>query len=123
MPQAWSPALADEIIARHKGLEGPLLPVLHALQHAFGHVPAEAVPLIALALNLSRADVHGVITFYHDFRQQPAGRHVLKLCRAEACQARGAEAIVRHAEGRLAVAMGETTPDGRFTLEPIYCLG
>ena len=114
---------AVEIIAAHADQEGALLPILHALQHAFGHVPTEAVPIVAGALNLTRAEVHGVVTFYHDFRQTLAGRHVLKLCRAEACQARGGDAIVSRAEQRLGVSMGETTADGQVTLEPIFCLG
>jgi formate dehydrogenase subunit gamma len=120
---AWKPELASEIIASHAGREGALLPILHDLQHTFGWVPDDAVPLVALALNLSRAEVHGVLTFYHDYRRQPAGRHVVKLCQAEACQARGSRALTAHAEGRLGVSLGETTPDGQVTLEPIYCLG
>lgn len=119
----WSPARANEIISEHKGRLGPLLPILHALQQEFGWISDEAVALVAGELNLSRADVHGVVTFYHDFRREPAGRHVLKLCRAEACQARGADAVADHAQQRLGVTLGETTPDGRFTAEPIYCLG
>jgi len=121
--EPWSEARTREIIARHDSREGPLLPILHDVQDAFGHVPEAAVPVIAHALNLSRAEVHGVVTFYHDFRHAPAGRHVLKLCRAEACQAMGCESLVRQAEERLGVVCGETTADGRVTLEPIYCLG
>jgi formate dehydrogenase subunit gamma len=116
------PALAA-LIARHAGREGPLLPILNDLQATFGCVPGEAVPLVAEALNLSRAEVHGVFTFYHDFRREPAGRHVLKLCRAEACQAAGGDALAARAEARLGIALGNTTPDARVTLEPIYCLG
>jgi formate dehydrogenase subunit gamma len=97
--------------------------MLHALQEAFGYVPEPAIPMIAQALNLSRAEVHGVFTFYHDFRHQPAGRRVLKLCRAEACQAAGGDALAARAEAKLGVAMGHTTADERVTLEPIYCLG
>ncbi|MFT8244191.1 formate dehydrogenase subunit gamma [Roseomonas sp. BN140053] len=119
----WDPALAGEIIAAHLGLEGPGLPILHALQHAFGHVPAEAVPLVAEALNISRAEVHGVLTFYHDFRREPAGRHVLKLCRAEACQATGAVPLAEDLLRRLGLQWGGTTPDGRLTVEPTFCLG
>ena len=100
-----------------------MLPILHALQEAFGHVPEAAVPMIAEALNLSRAEVHGVVTFYHDFRREPPARHVLKLCRAEACQAAGGDALAARAEARLGIALGNTTPDERVTLEPIYCLG
>jgi formate dehydrogenase subunit gamma len=119
----WKPEVANEIIAAHAGREGALLPLLHDLQHAFGWVPADAVPLIAMALNQSRAEVHGVMSFYHDFRHEPAGKTVLKLCQAEACQARGSRALTAQAEARLGVAMGETTADGLVTLEPIYCLG
>ena len=121
--ETWSAERTAQIIAEHRDLEGPLLPILHAVQQAFGCVPELAVPVIAEALNLSRAEVHGVVTFYHDFRQQPAGRHVLKLCRAEACQAAGSEALAARAEARLGVRFGNTTQDGRVTLEPVYCLG
>jgi len=114
---------ADEIAIAHLGLEGPLLPILHAVQAEFGHVPAEAMPIIADRLNISKAEVHGVVSFYHDFRSEPAGRHVLKFCRAEACKAMGADALVAHAEGRLGVALHETTRNGAVTLEPVYCLG
>ena len=112
-----------EIVAREADRDGALLPVLHALQAEFGWIPDEATPLVAEALNLSRADVHGVLTFYHDFRRAPAGRHVVKLCQAEACQARGSRAITAEAEDRLGVALGGVTADGDVTLEPIYCLG
>ena len=122
-PEAWSAERTAQIVAEHRSLEGPLLPILHAIQRAFGSVPEQAVPIVAEALNLSRAEVHGVVTFYHDFRQQPAGRHVLKLCRAEACQAAGGEALAARAEERLGVRFGGTTLDGRVTLEPVYCLG
>ena len=121
--EPFTPERTVEIIAAHADQDGALLPVLHALQHAFGYVPDAAVPIVAGALNLSRADVHGVVTFYHDFRKAPAGRRVLKLCRAEACQARGGDAIVAEAEQRLGVAMGGTTSNNQVTLEAIYCLG
>jgi formate dehydrogenase subunit gamma len=111
------------IVAAHRALEGPLLPVLHAVQAEWGHVPEAAVPRIAEALNLSRAEVHGVVSFYHDFREAPAGRHVVKLCRAEACQAVGANATVAAAERHLGITLGGTTADGRVTLEAVYCLG
>ena len=114
---------ADEIAAAHLPLEGPLLPILHAVQAEFGHVPEAAIPPIARRLNLSKAEVHGVVSFYHDVREAPAGRHVVKLCRAEACQAMGADALMARAEDRLGVGMGETTRDGAVTLEPVYCLG
>lgn len=125
MPQ-YEPFTAEravEIISLHADQEGPLLPVLHALQHAFGFIPREAVPIVSGALNLSRAEVHGVVTFYHDFRGSLAGRRVLKLCRAEACQARGGDAIASQAEEQLGVAIGGTTADGQVTLEATYCLG
>ena len=121
--EPWNAARGTEIIAEHTHLEGATLVILHALQEAFGYVPEPAIPMIASALNLSRAEVHGVFTFYHDFRHKPAGRHVLKLCRAEACQAAGGDALTARAEAKLGVAIGNTTPDERVTLEPIYCLG
>ncbi len=120
---AWDADRAAAIIAAHAGTEGPLLPALHALQAAFGHIPAEAVPALAHAFNLSRADVHGVVSFYHDFRDHPAGRHVLRLCRAEACQAMGGDGLAARARARLGVGWGETTADGALTLEPVFCLG
>jgi len=127
MPGPSEPADTDAevraIIARHAGLEGPLLPILHAVQHAFGHVPQTALPVIAAALNISRAEVHGVVSFYHDFRDAPAGRHVLKLCRAEACQAMGGEAVASAAQAMLGVGWHGTTRDGAVTLEPVFCLG
>ncbi|HEX4113310.1 MAG TPA: formate dehydrogenase subunit gamma [Stellaceae bacterium] len=121
--EPWSAEKTAQIIAEHKDLEGPLLPILHALQAAFGYIDRAAEPIVAEALNISRAEIHGVVTFYHDFRERPAGRHVLKLCRAEACQAAGGDALASHAEARLGVAFGRTTADGRVTLEPVYCLG
>lgn len=121
--EPWSEERTVEIIAQHKVLEGPLMPILHALQHAFGHVPQETVPVIARELNLSRAEVHGVVTFYHDFRPELPGKHVLKLCRAEACQAMGCDSLVERAESRLDVECGGTSADGRVTLEAVYCLG
>jgi formate dehydrogenase subunit gamma len=121
--EPWNETRAAEIIAGHSSLEGATLVILHALQEAFGFVPEPAIPMIASALNLSRAEVHGVFTFYHDFRREPAGRHVLKLCRAEACQAAGGDALAARAEAKLGIALGNTTADARVTLEPIYCLG
>ena len=112
-----------EILEAHQGLEGPLLPILHAIQEAFGFVPDTAVPQIAKALMLSKAEVHGVISFYHDFRSAPAGRHVLKLCRAEACQTMGADAVADRIKQALGIDWHETTADGRVTLEPVFCLG
>jgi formate dehydrogenase subunit gamma len=119
----WDPEQARDIIDRLKTLPGATLPILHALQDRFGYVDRAAVPLIAKALNLSQAEIHGVIGFYHDFRAAPAGRHVIKLCRAEACQSMGCRSLEAHAKDRLGVDFGETTADRRFTLEPVYCLG
>ncbi|MDO9710550.1 formate dehydrogenase subunit gamma [Paracraurococcus lichenis] len=121
--ESWDAARAAAIIAGHAGMEGATLPILHALQEAFGHVPPQAVPMVAEALDLSRAEVHGCLTFYHDFRREPAGRHVVKLCRAEACQAVGADAL--HTELLAAHGIGwhGTTPDGRVTVESVFCLG
>ena len=112
-----------EIIANHARLEGPLLPILHAVQAEWGFVPEAAIPAIALALNLGRAEVHGVVSFYHDFRAAPAGTRVVKLCGAEACQAQGGRALSAAVLERLSLAWGATTPDGRVTVEAIYCLG
>lgn len=111
------------IINELKGLEGPLLPILHGVQEEFGHVPTEALPVIAHALNISRAEVYGVVSFYHDYRREPAGRHVLKLCRAEACQSMGGDAVAERLQELLGIKFHETTEDGSVTLEPVYCLG
>ena len=119
----WDHATAQSIIISHVQLEGPLLPILHALQAAFGYIDAAATELIAEALNLSRAEVHGVITFYHDFRQAPAGQRIIKLCRAEACQAVGCEELVQHAAFTHNLAIDIPSTDGRITLESVYCLG
>jgi len=107
----WHSEHASEVIAEHRQRDGAMLPMLHALQDVFGYVPEAAVPMVAAALNLSRAEVHGTVTFYHDFRREPPGRHVLKLCRAEACQAAGGDALAARAQARLDVKLGETTPD------------
>jgi formate dehydrogenase subunit gamma len=123
MTAPYSDERANEIIAAHSAGEGPLLPLLHALNNEFGCVPDAVVPLIAKALNLTRAEIHGVITFYHDFRREPGGKHVLKVCRAEACQASGGDAIAARAEKKLNVAFGETTSDNKVTLEEVFCLG
>ncbi|MFD1985301.1 formate dehydrogenase subunit gamma [Mesorhizobium newzealandense] len=111
------------IIQELKGLEGPLLPILHGIQEEFGHVPQDALPVIAEALNISRAEVHGVVTFYHDYRSHPAGRHVLKVCQAESCQSMGSDAIAAKLKQLLGIGFHETTRDGSVTLEPVYCLG
>ena len=119
----WDKEIALERIRECLDREGPLLPILHALLQEFGYIDAAAEPLIAEALNITRAEVHGVITFYHDFRREPAGRHVLKLCRAEACQSAGGDALAVRAQARLGLRMGSTAADGSVTLEPVYCLG
>ena len=124
-PELDSEATArlDAIIARHRDREGPLLPILHDVQAEFGMIPEGAQPLIAHALSMSRAEVHGVVSFYHDFRDHPTGRHVLRLCRAEACQAVGADALADQVRGALGLDWHQTTADGRLTLEPVFCLG
>lgn len=111
--------LAEE--RRH--LDGALMPILHALQAEFGFIEEGALPIVADVLNLTRAEVYGVVSFYHDFRRAPAGRHVVRLCRAEACQSAGGETLAAHAEQVLGVATGDTTADGSITLEAVYCLG
>jgi formate dehydrogenase subunit gamma len=121
--QAWNEDRAAVIIASHKDREGATLPILHDLQTEFGYVPTEAVPMVANALNLTRAEVHGIVTFYHEYRRHPPGRHVLRLCRAEACQSLGCDAVADHVRSRLSIAWHETTPDHRVTLEPVFCLG
>ena len=113
----------DALIARHAGMPGPLLPLLHAVQDEIGFIPQEAVPRIAAALNLSRAEVHGVISFYHWFRDHPTGRHVVRICRAEACQSMNGAATEAHAQKLLGVDWEGTSADGQFTLEAVYCLG
>ncbi|MCR6628918.1 MAG: formate dehydrogenase subunit gamma [Magnetospirillum sp.] len=123
MTAAWNPERARAIIDTHRGLRGALLPILHALQDEFGYVDPAATPLLAGALNLSQADVHGVIGFYHEFRHSHPGRHVVKVCVAEACQARGAESLVEYLQTKLGIGLGGTTGDGEFTLEAVYCLG
>jgi formate dehydrogenase subunit gamma len=121
--ETWDAARASEIIGALKATDGAMLPILHAIQAAFGCIPEAAEPLIAEHLNLTRAEVHGVVSFYHDFRREPAGRHVLKLCRAEACQSMGSDALVAQLEKGLGVRCGETSADGSVTLEAVYCLG
>jgi formate dehydrogenase subunit gamma len=119
----WDPEVARSIIEQHKNLEGPLLPILHALQERFGFISQPAVKLVADILNLTRAEVHGVVSFYQDFRREPAGRHVIKVCRAEACQSMGCEDLVTRLEHALGIRLSETTHDRRITLEEVYCLG
>jgi formate dehydrogenase subunit gamma len=122
-PEAAEAAEARAICAAHGNRASELLEILHDVQGRLGFVPEEVLPAIALALNLSRAEVHGVVTFYHDFRRAPAGRHVVKVCRAESCQAVDGRRLCAHAEERLGTPMGETSPDGRTTLEQVFCLG
>jgi formate dehydrogenase subunit gamma len=119
----WDLTRASEIIAAHTSMDGPALPVIHAIQEELGFIPEEVVPLVALALNLSRAEVHGILTFYHDFRHEPAGRHVLKLCRAEACQSMNGPEIALDLLSELGIGWGETTSDGSLTVQGVYCLG
>lgn len=119
----WNRDAARGIVQEHRNLEGALLPILHALNEHFGYVDSEAVPIIADELNLSRAEVHGVISFYHDFRKEPAGRHVVKVCRAEACQSMDGRALEAHVAKRLKAEFGTTSADRNFTLEAVYCLG
>ncbi len=121
--EAWTAERGAEVIARLKDGDGALLPLLHALQEVFGCIPDAAIRPVAEALNLSRAEVHGVVSFYHDFRRSPPGRHVLRLCQAEACQSMGCRALAAQVEGRLGLRLGETSGDGRVTVEAVYCLG
>jgi len=113
----------SDLVGQYKALPGALLPLLHAIQEHVGHVPDTAVPIIAKGLNLSRAEVHGVISFYHDFKTSPVGRHTVQICRAEACQSMGSRQLGFHRNQALGVDYGETTADGAITLEPVYCLG
>lgn len=115
--------VVSQVIEERMHQAGALLPILHGIQDALGFVPPESTPEIANALNLSRADVHGVVSFYHYFRTTPPGKHTVFVCRAESCQAMGADRLVEHAKAKLGVDFHQTTPDGKFTLEPIYCLG
>lgn len=116
-------ATVNGVLAKLKDLPGALLPVLHGIQDALGHVPKDAVPVVAKSLNLSRAEVHGVVSFYHWYRTEKPGEHVIHLCRAEACQAVGGRALESHVKAKLGIDFHETTADGRYTLEPAYCLG
>ena len=122
-PRQQSQAVVAEAIEALRKEDGALLPILHEIQDRLGHVPRESLPVIAGALNLSRAEVHGVVTFYHHFRETPPGRRVVQVCRAEACQAVGADALVEHAKRTLGIDFHETTSDGEVTLEAVYCLG
>ncbi|WP_129140542.1 formate dehydrogenase subunit gamma [Modicisalibacter coralii] len=122
-PQAWTRESIQREVDALKDEPGAMLPILHAIQNRFGHVPDAAVPIIADALRQTRAEVHGVISFYHHFRRHPAGSHVIHVCRAEACQAVGARQLEAHVKARLGVDYHQTTRDNEFTLEPVYCLG
>jgi formate dehydrogenase subunit gamma len=120
---AYDPERARALIEEHRDMAGALLPILLALQEEFGYIDREAIPLVADAVNLSRAEVVGVINFYHDFRQEPPGRHLLQVCRAEACQSMGCEEVLSDLRDRLDVDLGQTSPDGTVTLRAVYCLG
>jgi formate dehydrogenase subunit gamma len=119
----WDPDTARAIALELKDIEGPLIPILHALNHRFGLITDEAIIIVADVLNLTRAEVQGVVSFYHDFRREPAGRHVVQVCRAEACQSMGCEDLAARLERALAIKFGDTTPDRQVTLLPVYCLG
>lgn len=121
--QPWTEDQARSIIADFAGQEGASLPILHALQAVFGCIPLDAEPLIASALNITRAEMHGIVTFYHEFRRTVPGRHMLHVCRAEACQSVGGEAVGAHIRSVLAVDWHGTSSDGAVTLEPVFCLG
>lgn len=121
--EPWSAERASAIIREFRNVAGATLPILHEIQHVFGFVPDAAIPMIAEELNLSRAEVFVTTTFYHEFRRELPGRHVLKLCQADACQANGSDRLRERAEKRLGVKIGGTTPDQRVTIEPVYCLG
>lgn len=122
-PDAALAETVKAICAEHGNRQDALIEILHDVQGGIGHVPEAAVEPLAACLNLSRADVHGVITFYHDFHRSPRGRNVIRICRAEACQANGCETLAVHAREVLGVDFGGTTADGEFTLESVYCLG
>ena len=121
--QRWDREAVRAIIAGSKDMPGALLPILHGIQDAVGYVPPDSVPLIAEGLNLSRAEVHGVISFYHYFRTTPPGKRTIHVCRAESCQSMGSEALESHVKNRLGIDYHETTPDQAFSLEAVYCLG
>jgi len=113
----------DEIVTEHSGQIGALMPILHSVQERLGYVPEAAIPILATKLNLSRAEVHGVVHFYHDFRSELPGKHVIQVCRAEACQAMGSVALEQHIKHTLGIDYGQTSADGQFSLQPVYCLG
>jgi formate dehydrogenase subunit gamma len=121
--EVFNRVAVEAIIAERRAMPGAMLPILHAIQDEVGYIPSDVIPLIAEQLNLSRAEVHGVVTYYHFFRQHPVGRQVVQICRAEACQSNGGNALADHAKAKLACNFHETTKDNQFTLEPVYCLG
>lgn len=118
-----SASVISRIVRELKAKPGALLPVLHAIQDELGYVPEDAVPIIADEMNLTRAEVHGVVTFYHDFRSHPPGRHIVKICQAESCQAAGSAALTAFAKKRMGIEFHQTTADKACSLEPVYCLG
>lgn len=120
---SWDATAVQGIIRAQKQIPGAMLPILHSIQDLVGFIPSDAVPMIAEELNVSRAEVHGVISYYHHFRQQPGARVHLQICRAEACQARGADALAEHVKARLGCDFHHATADGDVMLEPVYCLG
>jgi formate dehydrogenase subunit gamma len=115
--------IVEALVAAHTHVVAPLMPVLHAVQDALGYIPLAAIPYVARGLNLTRAEVYGVVTFYHHFRTEPTGRHIVAICQAEACKAMGSDALTAHAKRSLGVDYHEVTADGLFSLEPVYCLG
>lgn len=121
--RAAKPDVASVIASRYDNKPDALLEILHDLQHEVGHIPETSLPVLAKALNISRAEVHGVVSFYHEFRRKPAGRHIVKMCRAEACQSMKGNELAEAAQKTLKVKFGETTSDGAITLEAVYCLG
>ena len=123
MTTKYDASIAAEIINKYEARPEMLVQILHGFVERYGFVGDEAIRQIANELNLSRAEVHGVVSFYHDFRTEPPGEHILKICQAEACQAMGSRALTSHAEEKLGVALNNTRSDGGVTLEPVYCLG
>ena len=118
-----SSAVISRIVHELKSRPGALLPILHGIQDELGYIPEDAVPIIANEMNLTRAEVHGVVTFYHDFRSHPPGRHIVRICQAESCQAAGSDALTAYARKRLGIEFHQTTQDRSCSLEPVYCLG
>lgn len=120
---AWDPTRARKIASALASTPGACLPILHALQEEFGYIHQDAIPIVADVLNLSRAEIVGVVNFYHDFRQEPPGQHLVRVCRGEACQSMGSEELVKQLTHSLSTGLGKTTADGTISLEPAYCLG